>query len=55
MRGNICFDFFFSSCNHDIYILIVTRLFKYVFQTDIFGTFSQIGMYGLLYILTYLL
>ena len=26
--GNICFDFFFSSCNHNIYILIVTRLFK---------------------------
>ena len=26
MRSNICFDFFFSSCN--IYILIVIRLFK---------------------------
>ena len=24
MRGNICFDFFFSLCNHNIYILIVT-------------------------------
>ena len=28
MRGNICFDVFFSSCNHNIYIVIVTRLFK---------------------------
>ena len=28
MRGNICFDFFFSLRNHSIYILIVTRLFK---------------------------
>ena len=28
MRGNICFDFFFSLRNHNIYILIVTRLFK---------------------------
>ena len=28
MRCNICFDFLFSSCNHDIYILIVTRLFN---------------------------
>ena len=28
MRGNICFDFFFSMRNHNIYILIVTRLFK---------------------------
>ena len=26
--GKICFDFFFSSCNHKFYILIVTRLFK---------------------------
>ena len=28
MRGNICYDLFFSSCHHNIYILIVTRLFK---------------------------
>ena len=28
VRGNICFDFFFSLRNHSIYILIVTRLFK---------------------------
>ena len=28
MPGNICFDFFFSSFNHNIYILIVTRVFK---------------------------
>ena len=28
MRSNICFDFFFSSCSHNIYILIVIRLFK---------------------------
>ena len=28
MRGNICFDFFFSLRNHNIYIPIVTRLFK---------------------------
>ena len=28
MRGNIGFDFFFSLRNHNIYILIVTRLFK---------------------------
>ena len=26
MRGNICFDFFFSSYNHNIYILIASRL-----------------------------
>ena len=31
MRGNICFDFFFSLRNHNIYILIVTRLFKLYF------------------------
>ena len=24
-----CFDFFFSSCNHNIYILTATRLFKH--------------------------
>ena len=29
MRGNICFDFFFSSRNHNIYILTVTRLFNH--------------------------
>ena len=28
MRSNICFDFFFSSCSHNIYILIGIRLFK---------------------------
>ena len=28
VRGNICFYFFFSSCDHNIYILIVTRLFE---------------------------
>ena len=28
MRGNICFDFFFSLRNHNIYILVVTRRFK---------------------------
>ena len=28
MRGNIRFDFFFTSFNHNVYILIVTRLFK---------------------------
>ena len=27
--GNIRFDFFFSSCNHNIYILIGTRLFNF--------------------------
>ena len=26
--GNVCFDFFFSSCDHNIYILIVNRLLK---------------------------
>ena len=26
MRSNICFSFFFSSCNHNICILLVTRL-----------------------------
>ena len=28
MSSNICFDFFFSLRNHNIYILIVTRLIK---------------------------
>ena len=28
MHGNICFVFFFSSCYHNINLLIVTRLFK---------------------------
>ena len=29
--SNICFDFFFSFCNHNIYILTVTRLFEKFF------------------------
>ena len=28
MHGNVCFDFFFPSCDHNIYILIVNRLLK---------------------------
>ena len=28
MRGNNCFDFFFPLCYHNIYILIIIRLFK---------------------------
>ena len=35
MCGNICFDFFFSSCDHNIYILIVTRLPKYFVCTSV--------------------
>ena len=31
MRGNICFDFFFSLRRNNIYILIVTRFFKFNF------------------------
>ena len=34
MRGNISFDFFFTSCNHNVYILIVTRLFKLSDSSD---------------------
>ena len=32
LNANICFDLFFSSCNRDIYILIVISLFKGLFK-----------------------
>ena len=36
VRVNICFDFFFSFCNHNIYILFVTRLFeKFILEVSI--------------------
>ena len=37
MHISICFDFLFSSCNHNIYILIVTRHFKDWFETSNYG------------------
>ena len=45
-----------SNYNSTVIIAILFKWFsalKYVFHTDIFFTFSKIGMYGLLYILTY--
>ena len=30
MLGNVFFDIFFSSCDHRIFILIVTRLFNFL-------------------------
>ena len=40
MCSNISFDFSFLSRGHDIYSLIVTRLFSYILKESFFGNFG---------------
>ena len=40
VHSNICFDFFFSSFNHNLYSLIVTKHFKYTEYSWCFNLFS---------------